>query len=661
MSFAASRSTQNLGVPATQNTAPIIEFRCLYTHDLRQKKKRWQDGMLRFHTFNRRIMVYDVPRNFIGDTHWREDEAVQDGDELRLDKGVLIQVGEVTGSTEQDLTELLEKRRPTQEKSRSESSPRSSHPPSTRSTANPLTQLRPKSLNALLGTPRGAYGRAILPNKSPFESRNAENLRSVEQERPVKRQKVDHGLATQGGALRAAIQPLHQRSAQRPSTTPYSANSSRNPILPRQEIQDVISIDSDDDAIMSSSPAKMATPNTSRPPKAPAKPVTTPVKANKPAQQYSKAQAPTLTAVGQSSEPSKPSIRKSLRKDAKSSIGDSRPVNPLRLSSSKARKKLMYRELLPQPNPSEPAEPSDGKTATNEPAPPTPETTEELLRLRRRKREQRRSAENSNSDEGLDSMISHRRPPSLDKAEMPANIPPLADADPMDLRPIQSPEPFHQNKHPPNAPQDEPEESLFLTQETPSEIEAAAELARMDEVLLLRRKSDTTSTTNNLPQPNQKPIIAAQILTTNDPPPPLPPLPKRPPKSPSLPPNLPPPLTTRNPPAHAPPKPIPLPPNPRRSPLRKSLSESGKGANVMGAPSPKVSLQRAVSDTAEARSGAQVTSRNGVNSAVRREVDVQAQEKDRDTGPWSREAFDLFGWREGDAKGAGIGTASRAS
>lgn len=82
-------SSTGLIIPTTQNTAPVLSFNCLYTHDLRRKAKRWQDGFLRFHTFNKRVMVYDVPRNFIGDTHWRESQEIQDGDELQLEKGVL--------------------------------------------------------------------------------------------------------------------------------------------------------------------------------------------------------------------------------------------------------------------------------------------------------------------------------------------------------------------------------------------------------------------------------------------------------------------------------------------------------------------------------------------------------------------------------------------
>ena len=194
------RQTPSLTVPSTQNTAPVLDFRCLYTHDLRRKAKRWQDGILRFHTFNKRVMVYDVPRNFIGDTHWREDGTVQDGDELKLDKGILIQVGEATGSMEQDLTELLEKRKKAPEvPGKAQVSPPT--PLVTASTAKPAlvrpSQLRPKSLNALLGTPKGRIGRASLPTKSPYEAREETEVPSFETCRPAKRQRIEISPARQ--------------------------------------------------------------------------------------------------------------------------------------------------------------------------------------------------------------------------------------------------------------------------------------------------------------------------------------------------------------------------------------------------------------------------------------------------------------------------------
>ncbi|CAF9924935.1 hypothetical protein IMSHALPRED_006331 [Imshaugia aleurites] len=184
--------TSPFTVPSTQNTAPVLEYRCLYTHDLRRKQKRWQDGLLRFHTFNKRIMVYDVSRNYIGDMHWREDGILQDGDEFELDRGVLIQVGEATGSMEQDLTGLLEKRKKAPEVAVNEEVPHQPVAvPIARPTAVQPSQLRPKTLNALLGTPRGRLGRAALPTKSPHELCMESENSSWGQDRPAKRQRVE--------------------------------------------------------------------------------------------------------------------------------------------------------------------------------------------------------------------------------------------------------------------------------------------------------------------------------------------------------------------------------------------------------------------------------------------------------------------------------------
>ena len=183
-----------LTVASAQNTAPILDFSCLYTHDIRRKAKRWQDGIIRFHTFNKRVMVYDVSRNFVGDTHWRELNSIQDGDDLELDKGVLIQVGESMGSTDQDLSSLFKKR----------SNPGAVSPERTlpvqpasvatgNSTSVPLSQLRPRTLNSVLGIPKTPLGRAAIPLKSPFQLRlRTENVCDPSAEvRAAKRQRIE--------------------------------------------------------------------------------------------------------------------------------------------------------------------------------------------------------------------------------------------------------------------------------------------------------------------------------------------------------------------------------------------------------------------------------------------------------------------------------------
>jgi hypothetical protein len=95
----------------TMQTALVLDYVCLFTHDLRRKQKRWQDGRLRYHTFNKRVMVYDERGTFVGDTHWSCDYELREGEEFQLDRGsIIVQVSDLLGQRDQDLSELLSKR-----------------------------------------------------------------------------------------------------------------------------------------------------------------------------------------------------------------------------------------------------------------------------------------------------------------------------------------------------------------------------------------------------------------------------------------------------------------------------------------------------------------------------------------------------------------------
>lgn len=224
MTAAMSKTAASLSVPLTQNTAPVLEYECLYTHDSRKKTKKWQDGFLRYHTFNKRVMVYDMPRNLIGDMHWTRAEAIQAGDELSLERnGVMVEVAEQIGQTETDLTALRNSKNRTTPKVQD-----SDHDGARRATAQTPrvqpagpaarsgTQLKHKSLNALLGTPRGPIGIAQLPSRSPFEERYA----PIEHEdwtdgRPPKRPRFDTAPA---------------RNVTRTTITPRSAEQTGTPL-----------------------------------------------------------------------------------------------------------------------------------------------------------------------------------------------------------------------------------------------------------------------------------------------------------------------------------------------------------------------------------------------------------------------------------------------
>ncbi|GMG24845.1 unnamed protein product [Aspergillus oryzae] len=184
----APRATPGMSVPATQNTAPVIKFRCLYTHDMRRKAKRWQDGYLRYHTFNKRIMAYDITGNFIGDLHWRQGDAIQDGDELELDRGVLIQVCEPMEKTETDISGLYSNKKSQGSPSRPGEPPMPSLHTSTPLRSSIGSQSS-RSLNDLLGIKKTPIGRMV----SPYEERHPpEQSKGHAQpsERAVKRQRL---------------------------------------------------------------------------------------------------------------------------------------------------------------------------------------------------------------------------------------------------------------------------------------------------------------------------------------------------------------------------------------------------------------------------------------------------------------------------------------
>ncbi|CAG8044164.1 unnamed protein product [Penicillium salamii] len=172
-----------------QVTAEVLKFRCLYTHDLRRKAKRWHDGNLRYHKHNKRVMVYDDQGNFVGDHHWRSSDEVQDGDEMELDKGVLIEVCENVGTTETDITNLYEKKRSSQGSPQNRELGSQVVRPST-ATSTPRyggSSQSFRSLNDLLGIKKTP----VNPLASPYEQRNSAQAvpRTVEQRAP-KRQKT---------------------------------------------------------------------------------------------------------------------------------------------------------------------------------------------------------------------------------------------------------------------------------------------------------------------------------------------------------------------------------------------------------------------------------------------------------------------------------------
>lgn len=194
-------------------------------------------------------MVYDASRNFLGDTYWKESDELHEGDELSLDKGVMVEVSEAIGTTQTDLTPLFEKK--TKESPRRKDSaagqplpPKSTGP--TRNSLRSASQLRHKSLNTLLGTSKGPVGKAV-PMKSPFDERKEKENEHI-QERSSKRQKMIHEPVTliRPGPTAAQDTPLKTESSTTSKLLP-----SDGPSLPVAYETTVIDLDSEPDNILS--------------------------------------------------------------------------------------------------------------------------------------------------------------------------------------------------------------------------------------------------------------------------------------------------------------------------------------------------------------------------------------------------------------------------
>lgn len=303
------------GVPLTQNTAPVVKHRCLYTHDLRRKAKRWQDGFLRYHTFNKRIMVYDTAGNFVGDQHGRHEEGIHDGDELELDRGVLVQVCESMERTETDLSGLYSNKK-TQQSPR----PRPGGPsvvPSMRPgtpVRSSLSSQQPRSLKDLLGIRKTPVTRVV----SPYEQRqlSEENARDRSSpDRPAKRVKATPKGPRDQTRPPPMVIDLCEPSGNPPAPAPATSASVRGSDPPRD------------------SPRPQTTKNTRTEPR------------------MKNTTIPPRTAPAPS-PPSVPPIAECKPPEA--------PLNTLRISIDRPRKKLLYQALLPK----QPA-PAPSSTATN--------------------------------------------------------------------------------------------------------------------------------------------------------------------------------------------------------------------------------------------------------------------------------------------------------
>ena len=561
-------------------------------------------------------MVYDEPRNFIGDTHWRESQPIQDGDELQLDKGVLIQIGEATGKTDQDISGLFERKKAASLDA--DSSPARSRPsPASATTTARIvqtapSQLRPRTLNSLLGTPKGQLGRAALPVKSPFELRQVSGAENDLEGRAAKRQRLAYPetrITPSSPPSRPEVSSrkpnnrneLGAQNGDHMSTEPQAQVVTKPRKSPKKVKERTI-----DSQPLHVPERKSAKPRVNQAPKerdlgpAMKKAPQTTVKPR--VQHIDSSEVINVDSDGPSQDRTSQGTR-------------------LRIVSSKPRKKLMYRDLLPQARqtggiPSNDAAPVKRREKRKEKITPDLDPLsqfhhEEQDRLKARlKKHDSRPDPVVQADDDFETFDTEAIFVSQDEFNHdPADLQDKRETLISPVRKTRHPELYqHENTHETPINTSIPSPGEANPQNSPT-----TELASINARLIQQR----------LPKPPAHQLASAP----HEPPPSKPSIPPEPaiaPKRPNA--------AAPSPPKHLPPN-IPPPPPTSKEPLQRSLSA------VITAQQPKRSLRKTVSDTAALGSG----------SRTRTTVSVGSVEAAPD--PWSSEAWELFGWRRGDFGG----------
>ena len=632
MSSTTTDNSLRLKVPSTQNTAPVLDFSCLYTHDIRRKAKRWQDGIVRFHTFNNRVMVYDVSRNFVGDTHWREPIPLQDGDDLELDKGVLIQVGESTGSTDQDLSELFKKRRNPGVASpgRTPPVPRA-HISTGNSTSVPLSQLRPRTLNSLLGTPKGPLGRAAVPLKSPCQLRKENQSDPIVEARSAKRQRLER--PAEDAALPVLVSSIKSAAATGSPSRQQNSDKMGSQMAEKSTAR-----------LISVLPQKYTIPRE----KALVKP-TSKEASNRdhptekshnsdPRSSSNGGQSTSKSSGSRRSKETAPGARKDLGEQEKPQEVDIEIGNQVHIVASKPRQKLMYKQLIPQAASStksieeqyskrakKPPEKLEGPEVDPQAKFHRAQCDRLKARLERIEVKERNqchvtgSAESPHLLDSEDDAVSLSSKPDSIEEGPTGTLQRLISSDEQQGRKIARFTPFTKS---------------LISSPTDSDSSIQNKLTRMDEILLQNPKKPEAGNPQ-VQRPSQPEI--------------RPPLPQRSNTSkPLVPTNLPTTDLETNTssllPAPASPHPCQNQEERSHSPCARPLNRSHslpKGQTIRG---PRDPVQKMISDP--------TTLRRHSASEQRPTTPVLAQDQKPD--PWSREAWDLFGYERPEKKGGEV-------
>lgn len=232
---------------------------------------------------------------------------IQDGDEMELDKGVLIQVGESMDKTETDLSPLFERRRAGQAGQASQGLSSQRNAP-LRFTPSQSSQ-QSRSLNDLLGIKRTPIERL----RPPYEQRQSPRPAEDPDSRPAKFQRTGSPEDVPGRPVVFDLEPSNKPTEPR---APAPATFRRPKVLGRPETY----------------------------PRPPIPNQSTPTSQNASASAKPDPKSHSFPEYAQST----PQSSASKPPSSASKPPSSAPRNTLQLSKEKPRKKLMYRALLPR-------------------------------------------------------------------------------------------------------------------------------------------------------------------------------------------------------------------------------------------------------------------------------------------------------------------------
>lgn len=182
---------------------------------------------MKYHSFNKRVVVHDERGGYVGDAHWCDEYEPQDGDELNLDQGgAIVQVAECVDRRLQDLSELVDKR--IQERLQRHAYAKSRQSPLALVNASyaiphvpprPVQQPKSGSLTRVFGPPTGHHGRAHIPSESPYEIQHGRDSPQPKPrpQRPTPPSRTGYAQHLFGQTLTLSVGSVNSGQTQRPA------------------------------------------------------------------------------------------------------------------------------------------------------------------------------------------------------------------------------------------------------------------------------------------------------------------------------------------------------------------------------------------------------------------------------------------------------------